>query len=240
MLPTTLHISDHPRPSDSPDLALTQDDEPLPDSHIRYWAACLHCHRMSHNKLYCRRYTCPECQISAPGHTLGNCMGPPRSPGRITSPTGWTSSSDEPPSPPPRHHPYRRTLRGRPQGIRVKKSQGTSPHPQPRTFSPVDSLDLYDPSSRPSFSPGRNLSPSPDIAELALPSTMTPPSSPLKHLDSLPPTLWSPKDPVYPSCEASASLSTAGPSQKAFPLGHVSGTLNSNIYREFLSTLWTS
>ena len=81
-------------------------------------------------------------------------MGPPRSPSRTTSPTGWMSSSDEPPSPPPRHHPYRRTLRGRPQGIRIKKSQGTSPHPQPRVFSPVDSLDLYDPSSRPSFSPG--------------------------------------------------------------------------------------
>ena len=80
MLPTSLHISDNPRPSDSPDLALTQDDEPLPDSHIRYWAACLHCHRMSHNKLHCRRYTCPECQISAPGYTLGNCMGPPYSP----------------------------------------------------------------------------------------------------------------------------------------------------------------
>ena len=192
-LPTTLHISDDPRPSDSPDLALTQDDEPLPDYHIRYWAACLHCHRMSHNKLHCRRYTCPECRISAPGHTLGNCMGPPRSPHRATSPTGWTSSSDEPTSSPPRYHPYR--LRGRPQGIRIKKSQGTSPHPQPRIFSPVDSLDLYDPSSHPSFSPGRNLSPSPDIAEPAPPSTMTPPSSPLGHIDSLPPTLWNPEDP---------------------------------------------
>ena len=99
-------------------------------------------------------------------------------------------------SPPPCYHPYR--LRGRPQGIRVKKSQGTSPHPQPRVFSPVDSLDLYDPSSHPSFSPGRNLSPSPDIAEPALPTTMTPPSSPLGHLDSLPPTLWSPEDPRIP------------------------------------------
>ena len=165
------------------------------DSHIGYWAACLHCHRMSHNKLHCRRYTCPECQISAPGHTLGNCMGPPRSPSRAISPTGWTSSSDASSSPPPCHHPYRRILRGRPQGIRIKKSQGTSPHPQPRVFSPVDSLDLYDPSSRPSFSPGRNLSPSPDIAEPVLPSTMTPPSSPFGHLDSLPPTLWSPDDP---------------------------------------------
>ena len=88
MLPTNLHISEDPRPSDSPDLALTQDDEPLPDSHICYWAACLHCHRTSHNKLHCRRYTCPECHISAPGHTLGNCMGPPGSPCRVTSPTG--------------------------------------------------------------------------------------------------------------------------------------------------------
>ena len=33
-LPSTLHVSDDPCPSDSPDLALTQDDEPLPDSHI--------------------------------------------------------------------------------------------------------------------------------------------------------------------------------------------------------------
>ena len=46
--------------------------------------------------------------------------------------------------------------------------------------------------------------------------------------------------PVYPSCGASASQSTAGPSWKAFPPGHVSETLNSNIYKEFLSTLWTS
>ena len=125
-------------------------------------------------------------------------MGPPRSPSRITSPTGWTSSSDEPSSPPPRHHPYRRTLRSRPQGIRVKKSQGTSPHPQPRTFSPVDLLDLYDPSSCPSFSPGRNLSPSLDITEPVLPTTLTPSSSPLGHIDSLPPTLWSPEDPRIP------------------------------------------
>ena len=152
MLPTNLHISDHPHPSGSPDLALTQDNEPLPDSHIRYWAACLHCHRRSHNKLHCRHYTCPECHISAPGHTLGNCMGPPHSPSCITSPTGWTSSSDEPTSPPPCYHPYH--LRGCPQGIHVKKSQGTSPHPQPCVFSLVDSLDLYDPSSHPSFSPG--------------------------------------------------------------------------------------
>ena len=79
-LPANVHISDDPRPSDSPDLAVTQDDEPLPDSHIRYWAACLHCHRMSHNKLHCHHYTCPECHVSAPGHTLGNCMGPPHSP----------------------------------------------------------------------------------------------------------------------------------------------------------------
>ena len=48
------------------------------------------------------------------------------------------------------------------------------------------------------------------------------------------------KTPVYPSCEASASQLTAGPSRKAFPLGHMSETLNSNIYWEFLSTLWTS
>ena len=142
-LPTNLHISDDPRPSDSPDLALTQDNKPLPDSHICYWAACLHCHRMSHNKLHCCHYICPECHISAPGHTLRNCMGPPRSPSRVTSPTSWTASSDELSSPPPRHHPYRHTLRGRPQGICVKKSQGTSPHPQPHVFSPVDSLDLY-------------------------------------------------------------------------------------------------
>ena len=32
----------------------------------------------------------------------------------------------------------------------------------------------------------------------------------------------------------------AGPSQKAFPLEHVSVTLNSNTYWESLSTLWTS
>ena len=50
MLSTNLHISDDPHPSDSPDLALTQDDEPLPDSHICYWAACLHCHRMSQDR----------------------------------------------------------------------------------------------------------------------------------------------------------------------------------------------
>ena len=151
-LPANLHISDDPCPSDSPDLAVTQDDEPLLDSHICYWAACLHCHRMSHNKLHCHHYTCLECHISAPGHTLANCMGPPRSPSHVTSPTGWTSSLDEPTSPPPHYHPYR--LRGHPQGIRVKKSQGTSPHPQPHVFSPVDSLDLYDPSSHPLFSPG--------------------------------------------------------------------------------------
>ena len=199
MLPTNLHISDNPRPSDSPDFALTQDDEPLPDSHKHYWADCLHCHRMSHNKLHCRCYTCPECHISTPGHTLGNCMGPPCSPSRITSPTGWTSSSDEQPSPPPHYHPYR--LRGHPQGIRVKKSQGTSPHPQPRVFSPVDLLDLYDPSSCPLFSPRRNLSPSPDIAKPSPPpvaSTITPPSSPLGHPDSLPPTLWNSDDPHIP------------------------------------------
>ena len=197
-LPTNLHISDNPRPSDSPDLALTQDDEPLPDSHIHYWAACLHCHRTSHNKLHCHCYTCPECHTSAPSHTLGNCMGPPCSPSRVTSPTGWTSSSDEPSSPPPHHHPYCRTLCRHPQGIRVKKSQGTSPHPQPCVFSPVDSLDLYDPSSHPSFSPGRNLSPTLNIAEPALPTTMTPPSSPLGHPDLLPPTLWNPDNPHIP------------------------------------------
>ena len=197
MLPTNVHISDDPRPSDSPDLAVTQDDEPLLDSHICYWAACLHCHRMSHNKLHCHRYTCPECHISAPSHTLGNCMGPPRSPSRVTSPIGWTMSSDELSSPPPRYHPYR-TLRGRPQGIHVKKSQGTSPHPQPHVFSPVNSLDLYDPSSCPSFSPGRNLSPSLDIAKPAPLITMTPPSSPLRHPHSLSPTLWSPEDPRIP------------------------------------------
>ena len=161
-----------------------------------YWAACLHCHRMSHNKLHCHRYTCLECHISAPGHTLGNCMGPPCSPSCVISPTGWTSSSDELSSPPPHYHPYR--IRGRPQGIRVKKSQGTSPHPQPHAFSPVDLLDLYDPSSCPLFSPGRNLSPSLHIAEPAPPITMTPPFSPLGHPDSLPPTLWSPEDPHIP------------------------------------------
>ena len=136
-LPTTLHISDHPHPSKSPDLALTQDDEPLLDSHICYWAACLHFHWRSHNKLHCRHYTCPECHISSPSHTLGNCMGPPRSPSRVMSPTGWTSSLDKPTSPPPCYHPYR--LRGHLQGIHVKKSQETSPHPQPCVFSPVDS-----------------------------------------------------------------------------------------------------
>ena len=124
-------------------------------------------------------------------------MGPPHSPSRVTSPTGWTSSSDKPTSPPPRYHPYH--LRGRPQGIRVKKSQGTSPHPQPCVFSPVDSLDLYDPSSHPLFSPGRNLSLSPNIAEPVFPPvTMTPPSSPLGAPNSLPPTLWSPEDPRLP------------------------------------------
>ena len=110
--------------------------------------ACLHCHRMSHNMLHCHCYTCLECHISVPGHTLGNCMGPPHSPSHIVSPTSWTLSSDEPSSPPPCYHPYH-TIQGCPQGIHVKKSQGTSPHPQPRTFSPVDSLDLYDPSSCP-------------------------------------------------------------------------------------------
>ena len=35
-LPTNIHISDDPHPSDSPDLALTQDDKPLSDSHIQY------------------------------------------------------------------------------------------------------------------------------------------------------------------------------------------------------------
>ena len=43
-LPPTLQISDDPHPSSSPDLTLTQDDNPLPDSHVHYWAACLHCH----------------------------------------------------------------------------------------------------------------------------------------------------------------------------------------------------
>ena len=43
-LPTNIQISDD-HPSLSPDLTLTQDDEPLPDSHVHYWAACLHCHR---------------------------------------------------------------------------------------------------------------------------------------------------------------------------------------------------
>ena len=152
---------------------------------------------MSHNKLHCCHYTCPECYISVPGHTLGNCMGPSHSPSHVISPTSWTSSSDEPTSPPPCYHPYR--IRGHPQGICVKKSQGTSPHPQPHVFSPVDSLDLYDPSSHPSFSPGRNLSPSPNIIEpIPPPITMTPPSSLLGAPDSLPPTLWSPKDPHIP------------------------------------------
>ena len=36
MLPAYLHISDTPQSSDSPDLALTQDDEPLLDFHICY------------------------------------------------------------------------------------------------------------------------------------------------------------------------------------------------------------
>ena len=44
MFPTSLHVSDDPCPSNSPDLALTQDNEPLSDSHIQYWAACPHCH----------------------------------------------------------------------------------------------------------------------------------------------------------------------------------------------------
>ena len=35
-LPTNLHISDTLQPSESPDLALTQDNEPLPESHIHY------------------------------------------------------------------------------------------------------------------------------------------------------------------------------------------------------------
>ena len=152
---------------------------------------------MSYNKLHCCHYSCPECHVSAPGHTLGNCMGPPCSPSRITSPTGWTLSSDKPSSPPPCYHPYR-TLQGRPQGIHVKKSQGTSPHPQPHVFSLVDLLDLYDLSSRPLFSPGRNLSPSLDIAKPTPLTTITPPSSPLRHPDSLPPTLWSPDDPRIP------------------------------------------
>ena len=186
-LPTNVHISDDPRPLDSPDLALTQDNEPLLDSHIHYWAACLHCHRMSHNKVHCCHYTCPECHISTPGYTLGNCMGPPHSPSCVTTPTGWTSSSDEPTSPPLCYHPYH--LRGHPQGICVKKSQETSPHPQPHVFSLVDSLDLYDPSSCPSFSSRHNLSLSPNITEpVFLPVTMTPPSSPLGAPDSLPPS----------------------------------------------------
>ena len=56
MFPANLHISDAPHPSDSPNLTLTQDNAPLPDSHVRYWAACLHCHHMSHNKLHCHHY----------------------------------------------------------------------------------------------------------------------------------------------------------------------------------------
>ena len=199
-LPANLHISDAPQPSDSPDLALTQDDEPLPDSHICYWAICLHCHQMSHNKLHCYQYICLECHISAPSHTIGNCMGPPCSPSRNTSPTGWTLSSEEPPSPPPHFHPYW-TLWGCPQGIHLKKSQGTSPHPQPCTFSPVASLDLYNPSSHPLFSPGCNLSPSPDVIVPSPPPNvpmMTPPSSPVGNSNSLPPTLWSPDDPHIP------------------------------------------
>ena len=154
---------------------------------------------MSHNKLHCRHYTCPECLISTPSHTLGNCMGPPHSPSCVTSPTGWTLSSNESPSLPPHYHPYR--LRGRPQGIRVKKSQETSPHPQPCAFSLVNLLDLYDPSSCPSFSPRQNLSLSPEIAKPSPPpvaSTITPPSSPLGHPNSLPPTLWISDDPRIP------------------------------------------
>ena len=154
----------------------------------------------NHNKLYFHHYTCPECHISTPGYTLGNCMGPPHSPSRNASPTGWTSSSKELSSPPPHFHPYQ-ILCGCPQGIHHKKSQRTSPHPQPHTFSPVNSLNLYDPSSHPSFSPRQNLSPSPNDAVLTPPpvvSTMTPPLSPLGNPDSLPPTLWSLEDPHIP------------------------------------------
>ena len=87
------------------------------------------------------------------------------------------------------------------QGIQHKKSQGTSPHPQPCAFSLVNSLDLYDPSSHPSFSPGQNLSPSPNVFTPPLPliaPALTPPSSPLGHPDSLPNMLWNPEDPQIP------------------------------------------
>ena len=195
-LPTTLQLSDDPHPSTSLDLVLTQDDEPLLDSHVHYWAACLHCHQQSHNKLHCRQYTCPECLISTPGHTISNCMGPPHSPSPNPSPTGWSSSSQGSPSLSPHFHPYH-ALRGCPQGIHHKKSQGTSPHPQPCMFSPVDLLHLYDPSSHPSFSPGWNLSPSPHISTLSPPPVapmMTPPLSPLGNPDSYPNTLWNSDD----------------------------------------------
>ena len=43
-LPTSIQISDDPHPSESPDLTLTQDNDSLPNSHVHYWAACLHCH----------------------------------------------------------------------------------------------------------------------------------------------------------------------------------------------------
>ena len=80
---------------------------------------------MLFRSLHCCCYICLECHISAPGHTIGNCMGPPHSLSCNTSPTGWTSSSEEPSSPPPQYHPYH-TLRGHPQGIYHKKSQGPS------------------------------------------------------------------------------------------------------------------
>ena len=191
-LPANLHVSNDPCPSNSQDLALTQDDKPLLDSHVCYWAACLHCHRMSHNKLHCRRYTCSGCHILAPRHTLGNCMGPPHSPSRTTSHTGWTSSSKGSLSPPPCLHPYC-ILQGRPQGIHHKKSQGTSPHLQPHAFSPINSLNLYDPSSHSLFSPSHNHSPPPVITEIS-----TPPSTPSDNPASLPCTLWSPDNPCIP------------------------------------------
>ena len=160
-------------------------------------------------------------------------MGPPCSPSCVTSPTGRTSSSDELSSPPPHYHPYC-VLRGCPQDIRHKKSQGTSPHPQPRAFSLVDFLNLYDPSSCPSFSPRQNLSPPPNIIEPALPPIMmTPPLSPFRAPDSLPPTLWSPKDPVYPFFIASDSQSQAGTFQMVSPPGNRSTPMNNNTYMVF-------
>ena len=121
-------------------------------------------------------------------------LHPPHSPSFSMSPTGWTSSLDEPSSPPPQYHPYC-ILKDCPQGIHHKKSQGTSPHPQPHAFSLVNSLDLYTPSDEPanttptSFSPGHNFSPPPAITDVTPPPTLP------GNLNSLLSTLWNPDDP---------------------------------------------